>query len=196
MIKAAVNMPGNCTSGTMSSSIDEFCFVKAFNVQIHPPKAQKIIEVIWQPPLSGWFKCNVDGAATQEHAACGGIFRDSRGAVLGCFSEYIGAVSSMEAELCGAMFSIEIAYHQNWLCIWLETDSKLVVQAFTNEDIVPWKLKSRWLNCKLLCCKMKFIFSHVYREGNSCTDGLANYGLSQLLYLVGSCSSFYCRSFL
>ncbi|MCI76711.1 ribonuclease H protein, partial [Trifolium medium] len=40
-----------------------FCILKAFNIKINPPKAPDIIEVLWQPPILHWFKCNTDGAA-------------------------------------------------------------------------------------------------------------------------------------
>lgn len=55
----------------------------------HPSNCPSIIQVVWNPPLCGWVKCNSDGAALgcPGVAACGGIFRDSRAAALGSFSE-------------------------------------------------------------------------------------------------------------
>lgn len=41
------------------------------------------------------------------------------------------------AELFGAMFAIEIAKQENWVNLWLEFDTKLVVLAFTKSYIVP-----------------------------------------------------------
>ena len=55
----------------------------------------------------------------------------------------------------------------------LETDSKLVLLAFSNHSIVPWHLRNIWLNNLSLTRSKIFIFvSHVYREGNSRADRL------------------------
>lgn len=78
------------------------------------------------------------------------------------------------AELNGAMAAIEIAFSKGWFNLWLETDAKLVVQAFQDENVIPWYLKTRWKNCIILSSKMRFIVSHVFRERNSCGDGLAS----------------------
>lgn len=53
-----------------------------------------------------------------------------------------------------------------------------VISTFSSPKIVPCKQKNRWLNTIALTKKMDFIFSHVYREGNTCADKLANLGLS------------------
>lgn len=37
-------------------------------------------------------------------------------------------------------------------------------------------LRNRWKNCLQLTKQMSFIFSHIYREGNTCADKLAVYG--------------------
>jgi len=59
--------------------MNEFRILKAFRVDIHPPKAPVIREVIWCPPISNWIKVNTDGAASNVNAASGGIFRDVNG---------------------------------------------------------------------------------------------------------------------
>lgn len=121
--------------------------------------------------MCGWFKYNSDGAArgNPSHAASGGIFRDSRGAILGCFANYIGVASSLEAELCAAMSCIEIAFEKGWTNIWLESNPVSVIQSFKYDSI-------RWHKCLALTTRRSFFASHVYREGNSCADGLAIYG--------------------
>lgn len=79
----------------------------------------------WLPTLCGWFKCNTDGVARVSlgHAAAGGIFRDYRGAILGCFSSYFGISIALHTELNAAVIAIEIAYQKGWLKLWLECDS-------------------------------------------------------------------------
>lgn len=76
------------------------------------------------------------------------------------------------------MSCIEIAFERGWHNIWLESDSTIVVHAFKNESLVPWHLKTRWHNCLVLTTRMRFIVSHIFREGNTCADGLTSYGTS------------------
>ena len=52
----------------------------------YPPKAAKIKEIIWHPPLIFWTKCNSDGAAhgSPDNAVCGGAFKDYQANFLFC----------------------------------------------------------------------------------------------------------------
>ncbi|MCI27228.1 glycerol-3-phosphate dehydrogenase, partial [Trifolium medium] len=76
-ISAGVSLSGNQTKNLSSASLSDFSILKAFLVNIHPPKPTFVREVIWQPPPPQWIKCNTDGALTPNASACGGIFRDS-----------------------------------------------------------------------------------------------------------------------
>lgn len=71
-----------------------------------------------------------------------------------------------------------MAHLNNWSNLWLETDSMLVFLAFKSSKIVPWSLRNRWDNCLHLLSLFRFNVTHVYREGNSCADKLANIGLA------------------
>jgi hypothetical protein len=73
--------------------------------------------------------------------------------------------------------AIEIANIRGWPLLWDEIDSHLVTLAFKNVTMVPWHLRTRWLNCIELTKKMSFFISHIYREDNQCIDGFANIGL-------------------
>jgi len=155
-----------------------FFILKALNVSIHPPRLLLVKEVFWSPPIDGWIKGNCDGAFASGKASCGAIFRNRLGQFLGAFAEGLSFGNSLFAELIGAMRSIEFAKSKNWNNFWLETDSRLVVQAFKNQDIVPWQLRNRWSNCINITARMNFIISHIFREGNSCADAFANLGLT------------------
>jgi hypothetical protein len=81
------------------------------------------------------------------------------------------------------MRAIELAYQFNWKNIWLETDSLLVVSAFsTRSVVVPWNLRIRWLNTLKLLNELNCIVTHIYREGNMVADLLACHGLSLLSF--------------
>lgn len=76
------------------------------------------------------------------------------------------------------MRAIEIAASHQWKSLWLESDSALVVNAFKNHSLIPWKLRNRWNNCLHIVRGMNFLVTHVFREGNCCADALANIGLT------------------
>ncbi|GAU37904.1 hypothetical protein TSUD_163410 [Trifolium subterraneum] len=142
----------NNSKQSSSNSIRDFIVLKHFKVSIHPPKIPLLKEVLWQPPLVNWIKCNIDGAAKGNPgiAACGGVFRNSDANFIFCFAEPLGFASSYQAELCAAMTAIEIAHTRNWHNLWLETDSTLVVLAFKNSNTkVAWNLRNRWHNAIL-----------------------------------------------
>lgn len=73
------------------------------------PNSPKIIEVIWKPPIPRWVKCNIDGSATPQASACGGIFRDYESNLLLCFAENTGLNNAFHGKLLGAMRAIELA---------------------------------------------------------------------------------------
>lgn len=54
----------------------------------------------------------------------------------------------------------------------------LFVRAFNDARLVPWRVRNRWSNCLSIVSSFNFVVSHVYREGNTCADALANIGLS------------------
>lgn len=178
-IKASVSLSGNMSKNSMYNSIDEFKILKWFGVAGHPRKAPKIIQVDWLPPMCGQIKVNTDGATKGSLGRAGedAIFRDRSGAVLGCFANYFGITDSFTAELYAAIAAINVAIEKGWSKIWMECDSSLVVQAYSNPDIFPLKIRTKWKNCIQLSSSFDFRISHVFREGNHCPDKLASFGV-------------------
>ncbi|KAI5411096.1 hypothetical protein KIW84_056296 [Lathyrus oleraceus] len=74
-------------------NIIDFGISKAFRVLSHPPKAPKIIEVIWNPPPHSWIKCNLDGTTLGASGltASRGIFRDHSSNLIGYFAKNMGS---------------------------------------------------------------------------------------------------------
>jgi ribonuclease HI len=174
---------GNNTAKVSSNAIRDFSFLKKFQITIHSPKIPTLKEVIWKPPMVNWYKCNIDGASSGNpgNAACGGVFRDTFSEFLFAFAEPLGIASSYHAEICGALRAIEFAFENHWSNLWLETDSLLVVSAFTHPDRpVVWPLRSRWKNVQVRLRGMNIIVTHIYREGNKVADQLANFGLTAI----------------
>ncbi|MCI11169.1 ribonuclease H protein [Trifolium medium] len=78
------------------------------------------------------------------------------------------------------IIAMEQARNKGWLNVWLESDSLISLGAFKNHDIVPWDLRNRWSNCFSL--GLNIHSSHIFREGNTCADKLANEGLALSTY--------------
>jgi len=180
LITTGTSLAGNLSSLHASSSMADFVLLHGFSIKIKRGSAPRIKEVLWQPPVLNWIKCNIDGACkgNPEPSSCGGIFRNATAEFVGAFACNLGISNSLIVELNGAMMAIEIASQKGWQHLWLETDSMLVIAAFKSFKIVPWHLRNRWQNCLHLCSYMSFFVIHIYREGNHCTDKLANIGFS------------------
>ncbi|GAU27921.1 hypothetical protein TSUD_160160 [Trifolium subterraneum] len=175
LIIASTALTGNNTSKSSSNSIRDFTVLKMFRITIHHPIPPVLKEIIWQPPLLNWFKCNTYGASSGNpgNASCGGVFRDHNADFVYAFAEPLGFASSYFAELCGAMRAIEIAYDKNWLNIWLETDSSLVVAALKNPTKpVAWPLRNRWRNVLFMINNMNCFVTHIYREATKLQTSL------------------------
>jgi ribonuclease HI len=180
MIIANVALSGKLSKAHAFSSVSEFMILRSLHVPLKFSNAPIIKEVLWQPPILNWIKCNSDGASAGNpgNSACGGVFRNSQAIFCGAFAVNLGIQSSLFAELLGAMLAIEIAHQTGWKSLWLETDSMLVLGAFKSPSTVPCILRNRWNNCLLLISRMNFFVSHIFREGNKCADIMANIGLS------------------
>lgn len=97
------------------------------------------MEVLWSSLLINRIKINTDGAlaSVSDMAVCGGIFRDHLISHVGNFACFLGMTNAVFAELMGAILAMEQAFLKNWSHLWLETNSKLVVEAFSNPSLVP-----------------------------------------------------------
>ena len=66
MIIAQTSLASNITKEVYRGDMHEFRILKAFKVNIKPPRAPRIKEVIWASPLTTWIKANTDGADTKK----------------------------------------------------------------------------------------------------------------------------------
>lgn len=153
-------------------------FLEKFDISIHPSKPLKTKEVLWSPPPIGWIKCNIYGLAigSPNISFCEGIFRDDKAFHIGSFCAYLYGGTSESVELTTTMVAIEKVMEFHWKKLWIEKKFMLVVKSFSNSNLVPWNIKSRWLNCWSFTLPIDFIITHIYKE--------ANFVLISLLTLV------------
>jgi hypothetical protein len=120
----------------LPTSLEIISFLKLFRISIHYSEPSILKEVLWNPPLLNWYKCNIDGASCGNpgNASCGGIFRYHDAEFVYGFAEPLGVTNAYVAELCGAMRVIEIAFQKHWNNLLIEFDSLSVVSAFKHPE--------------------------------------------------------------
>lgn len=101
------------------------------------PIAPKIKEVLWQPRVTPWIKCNTNWCSNSNTSSCGGIFRDVEANLILCFVENSSVGNAFHANLSREMKAIEIVSHNNWNHLWLELDSTMFVNNLRFNSQIP-----------------------------------------------------------
>lgn len=130
--------------------------------------------VHWYPPSHG-LKLNCDGSSRTWSGAGGGVFRNSRGAVVQGFCSNFGRVSSNEAEALALLEGLKLAKRGGLYIQQVELDSKLLVSCLQNRWNPPWNLIYILRECIDLLPHTDIV-NHVFREGNGVADRLAAIG--------------------
>ena len=166
--------------GHVGHSVMDITILRGLGVQSRPRRAPLCIPVHWLPPQVGWVKLNTDGMAhgSPGRAASGGVFRNHMGVVIGAYCFDVGIGTAFLAEISALIQGIEYAHQRGWHMLWIEVDSMAVLQCLQSPSYLPpWRVATRWDNCKQLLNSMRFYCSHIYREGNAVADRLASMGL-------------------
>ncbi|XP_019455063.1 PREDICTED: uncharacterized protein LOC109356182 [Lupinus angustifolius] len=167
-IRADIAFIGNFSKLYAKNSRTEFNLLRAFGIKGKYIKAPTITEVLWKTPSFGLVKVNSDGAA---HG-------NSNGDLMGCFASYFSIQNSIYVELLAAIMVVSIAHAKGWRSIWLECDSKVVVDIFQGSKLVPWRLSNLMNKCRHLLNSMQFMVSHIFIQGNVCANKLATFGVN------------------
>ncbi|KAK9288313.1 hypothetical protein L1049_016764 [Liquidambar formosana] len=165
----------------MGNSVLDVQILHSLHLKGIPRKAPKVIPVFWHPPIADWIKVNTDGLSKGNPgiAASGGVFRNYRGFMKGFFGLCLGIQTAFFAELKSVILAVSFAWEKGWHSLWIESDSSAVISSLQNYTFKPpWPLLNEWRNCLSLIKKMNVIFSHIYREGNSIADKIANLALN------------------
>jgi ribonuclease HI len=175
-VLTAVTMSNTLVTGFTAPT--EMSILNRFRLKTRLHNAPVISVVLWRAPSVHWMKVNTDGSVTTlpPSAACGGVFRDHLVTFRGCFAKKLDTVSVLHAEVMAIILAIETAHNNGWQNVWIESDSQAALCAFGNHAVVPWSLWNRWHNC--ISLGLNLASSHIFREGNTCADRLANHGHS------------------
>ncbi|KAI3443768.1 hypothetical protein Pfo_000433 [Paulownia fortunei] len=136
----------------------------------------RITPITWLEPAQGWIKLNSDGASKGNPgiAGAGGLLRNWNGDVLVAFYEAIGVQTNSVAELHAVLRGLMLAIERGFTRIWIEVDSKLVVQLLTGNSMANWTHQSFITRDRSLLRGVEYKITHLLREGNKVADCLAN----------------------
>ncbi|KAL4346674.1 hypothetical protein GQ457_17G015250 [Hibiscus cannabinus] len=100
------------------------------------PVVSQALQVRWQPPVSVWFKLNIDGSrvSPEGFASCGGVVRTSSGEWIIGFSKYVRICSTVVAELWDVFEGLVLAWTKGFRKVVLEVDSLDVFRILTRHD--------------------------------------------------------------
>jgi hypothetical protein len=103
-------------------------------VKLSSSRQVQVSEVFWRPPRRGCIKINIHGSSygLPSCGAIGIVIHDWETKFLGGFVHNIGNASAYVTEVCAAMYALEKAIEMQWRDFWIETDSFMVVKAFSN----------------------------------------------------------------
>lgn len=143
-------------------------------------KKKGSIEVTWEKPEIGWTKLNYDGSFKRNtgRSSIGGIIRNHNADFVLGYAECIGKSNSTIAEFAALYRGLEIVLENGWSDVWLEGDSKLLVDIITNRRAVRCpKVEKHVANINLIMPEIKnCVLTHIYREGNRAADKFAQLG--------------------
>lgn len=140
-----------------------------------------LIMVQWKPPPANFFKLNTDGSFNNatKNASAGGVIRDSQGNWIRGFYTNIGESSSFEAELWGLREGLRLCLNLNIQQVQVEIDSAAIVTLLQAEKRPNEALNTLMIDCNRLLQQFSSAsVNHIFREGNSVADRLAELGHS------------------
>ncbi|XP_057808895.1 uncharacterized protein LOC131023373 [Salvia miltiorrhiza] len=163
--------------GFMDNIWSDYLSLRNLGVKSRPAPPPDYISVYWWPPDINWVKVNTDGSASGAPGliSAGGVFRNHKADVCGCFHIKGGSGFAFEAELLGVITAIAIAHNRGWRRLWLEADSSYVVNLLQNRGMdVPWRFRTYWKDTLRRLEDFVFTVTHIYREGNTAADIMAH----------------------
>ncbi|XP_057857147.2 uncharacterized protein LOC131066407 [Cryptomeria japonica] len=131
----------------------------------------------WSFPPNAWFKANFDGVAKGNPgpAGCGGVIWNGAGFYIGAVAFPLGIQTNNLAEAMGTLQTIKLAYNLSVKVLWLEGDSKNIINCLLGKHQPSWMIKNIIDSVReFLEGFDKCYISHEYRESNMCANWAAN----------------------
>lgn len=141
----------------------------------------------WIAPPPGFVKINTDGAHnhTSNLISAGGIIRNDQGHFICCFNKFLGHGNALLAELWGISLGLNLCISRGFSNVIAETDSLLAANLIADSSLTPSHCLFPLIeSCRSGLNALHINLTHVYREGNICTDSLAKRALLDMNHLA------------
>ncbi|KAG2261177.1 hypothetical protein Bca52824_068256 [Brassica carinata] len=130
----------------------------------------------WEPPPSGWLKCNFDCSFSRdnEYTGIGWIVRDDKGCFIIAGSAMLhGIKSSLDGEAHAFLYALQNVWIKGWRQVWFEGDSLILTKIINSSgcrmEIDSLLIDIRYWMGLLPDCSLE----RVNRERNQAADILA-----------------------
>lgn len=138
----------------------------------------------WRPPNIGWFKLNFDGASRGNSgpSGAGGVIHSWQGKTIARYSKPLEIDTNNMAEFKALVLGLSLCIELNLAKVEIEGDSAIVVNALRAKKVLSWKLQSLLDSAINMMDKFENVMiNHIYREGNTMADALANLGANGMI---------------
>ncbi|XP_075092125.1 uncharacterized protein LOC142172415 [Nicotiana tabacum] len=127
-------------------------------------------------PFHGWYKYNIDGASKGNPgpSSLGFYVRDDEGDMVYARAVDLGVTTNVVAEAKAILQGLEYSVEHDLHPLILETDSLVMKKAIEGEWDPPWVIAQGVKKTIEMKDNFNVIFQHVFREGNSLADFIAN----------------------
>lgn len=120
---------------------------------------------------------------------CGGVLQDHDGNFISTVVLPLGIQTNHIVKAIGAYQSLILVKNHNFSCVWVEGDSKNIINCLRGTSKPSWNVEMRIKKTSgIIKFFDKCIISHVYRQANVAVDYLSNKGVtskSQLSWTNG-----------
>ncbi|XP_041004153.1 uncharacterized protein LOC121249518 [Juglans microcarpa x Juglans regia] len=139
---------------------------------------KQVCAISWHKPSPEWFKLKVEGSSLNNlgESGDGGVLRNHDGKLQFAFTEYTGIGSNNRVELMVFLLGLRRCKLYGFNNVILELDSLLIVNWLKEDRCNVWYLEDFWEEICSLLRDLNVQFQHVFREGNSAVDWLAQLG--------------------
>ncbi|XP_075088106.1 uncharacterized protein LOC142170170 [Nicotiana tabacum] len=132
-------------------------------------------------PHKGWIKVNTDGACrgTPGRSSIGFCIRDEAGDLIYAEGREISEGTNNESKAVTIVEALKMCKNLNYCRIWLQTDSMLLKNIIEESWKSPWYITEHVGEILILKEQSTIKVTHIFREGNTLADHLANYALDE-----------------
>nr|XP_016484349.1 PREDICTED: uncharacterized protein LOC107804913 [Nicotiana tabacum] len=141
----------------------------------------KYDKVLWEYPSRGWIKVNTDGACRGNpgRSSIGFCIKDEAGDLIYAEGREIFEGTNNESEAVAIVEALKMCKNLNYYQIWLQTDSMLLKNITEESWKPPWYITEHVEEILRMKEQSTIKVTHIFREGNTLADHLANYALDE-----------------